>query len=67
MLNSPEVIVPIMTFILGWGSGVITAWNMYRDHTRRLDTLEGLIKTTAEHVESNTRAIAVLESQMARG
>jgi hypothetical protein len=36
-----EIGVPIATFILGWGSGFITALILYRDHERRLTALEG--------------------------
>jgi hypothetical protein len=34
------IVGPIVTFIIGWGSGVLTAALMYRDHEKRIVSLE---------------------------
>lgn len=60
MLNNAASWVPIATFILGWGSGIITAWAMYRDHDRRLENAEKVIAHHAEVIQKNTQDLAVL-------
>lgn len=35
-----EIIIPIVTFILGWGSGVIMTALLYRDHEKRISQME---------------------------
>ena len=39
-LRKVAVYVPILSFIVGWGCGVITAAVIYKDHERRLCLLE---------------------------
>lgn len=64
MLNSPSQWMPIATFLLGWGSGVITAWAMYRDHERRLDNVEKVVSLVADSGAKNTQDIAVLYQKL---
>lgn len=56
--------LPIVTFLLGWGSGVITAWAMYRDHDRRLSNVEAVTATVATAGAKNTQDVAVLFQQI---
>jgi hypothetical protein len=64
MLNSASQWIPIATFLLGWGSGVITAWAMYRDHDRRLENVEKVVAHLAETAQKNTQDIAVLYQKL---
>lgn len=63
MLNNASAWIPIATFLLGWGSGVITAWAMYRDHDRRLDNVEKVVANLAESSAKTTQDVAVLYQQ----
>lgn len=60
VFKSAEVWLPVLTFIVGWGSGVITAWAMYRDHDRRLQNVEKLVASLAELGQKDRQDIAVL-------
>jgi hypothetical protein len=43
-LRRMAVIGPMVAFVLGWGSGVLTAAVMYRDHEKRIQLLENFEK-----------------------
>ena len=40
-LRRALVYVPILTFFVGWGTGVISTFLLFRDHEKRLSYLEG--------------------------
>lgn len=67
MPNTISAWMPIATFLLGWGSGVITAWAMYRDHDRRLDNVEKVVANLAEASAKTTQDVAVLYQQFRDG
>lgn len=58
--------VPIVTFILGWGSGVITAYAFYKDLARRIVNVEGLTAHLMDLIGKNTQDIAVLAESIDR-
>jgi hypothetical protein len=64
MLSSASQWMPIATFLLGWGSGVITAWAMYRDHDRRLDNVEKIVAHLAETTQKTTQDVAVVYQKL---
>ena len=67
MSVNDSIVVPIVTFVLGWGSGVITAWAMYRDHERRIANVENMLVANAEKCEKNTQDLAVLWQRVRDG
>jgi hypothetical protein len=43
-LRRMAIIGPIVAFILGWGTGILTAAVLYRDHEKRIQALEDFRK-----------------------
>jgi hypothetical protein len=54
----------IVTFIVGWGSGFMTAWAMFRDHDRRIGNSETLLAEMSKNIGKNTQDIAVLYTKL---
>ena len=54
------LIVPIMSFIVGWGCGVMTTFLMYKDHEKRITTLENNL---AQSQKATDRIIGLLEDE----
>lgn len=55
-----ESLIAVITFLLGWGSGVVTAWAMYRDHDRRLANAEDIMANLFTVTNQTTKDVAVL-------
>jgi hypothetical protein len=39
-LRKAVVFIPILSFIVGWGSGVITTYLVFKEHDRRISLIE---------------------------
>jgi hypothetical protein len=66
-LRRVTIYVPIITFILGWGSGVITTYIVFKDHERRIAILEkGQIDQNVliqHNYEMLSRVVGMLEGE----
>ena len=40
-LRKAVVWIPIISFIVGWGTGVVTTFVIFKDHDRRISEIEG--------------------------
>jgi hypothetical protein len=59
-LRRVAIYVPIMTFVVGWGTGVISTFILFKDHERRISVLESVLALT---VERQHRVIGLLEDE----
>lgn len=59
-LRRAAVIGPIVAFVVGWGSGVLTAAVMYRDHEKRIQFLESSMTAFKQEQEEKHASIAEL-------
>jgi hypothetical protein len=39
-LRRAAIVGPVVAFVLGWGTGILTAAVLYRDHEKRISALE---------------------------
>lgn len=50
----------VITFMLGWGSGVITTFAFFKDHARRIGLLEEVAKSNVTRLSKSEQDVAVL-------
>jgi len=58
-LRRVAVYIPILAFVMGWGSGVITTFLIFKDHERRISILEA-------NQKENVAAIATMAERQNR-
>jgi hypothetical protein len=65
-LRRIAILGPIVTFVLGWGSGVITAAMLFKDHEKRINILEGYTRECREDRNKIHEWMARMETVHAR-
>ena len=59
-LRKAVIYIPILSFIVGWGSGVITNYLVFKEHDRRnctLETVQDRHENSINLIETRERSI----------